>query len=241
MYLSITLFSGVSTLFAVLFDLEGTLVQSVEGDHDAILEFRSRTREKLLELGIPSSELRNLTRSTLIRNKAREYVEEHFSKKRAKQFHVKIDKFLKSYELRWADQSRIFPDTLSALQKLESLGYKMGIVTNTSKEAANRILDIHGMQDFFEVVVTREDVKMLKPHPEGILIALRRLEVKDFFFIGDLVHDSQAAKEADGISIIVNRNQFKKLKFNPHHVVRSLLEISHLARTQKTHDLNESI
>jgi len=31
-------------VFVVLFDLEGTLVQSVENDHKAVQEFRSKTR-----------------------------------------------------------------------------------------------------------------------------------------------------------------------------------------------------
>ena len=44
-------------MVAVLFDLEGTLVQTPTNDPDLVLEFRARTREKLLALGIPLSEL----------------------------------------------------------------------------------------------------------------------------------------------------------------------------------------
>ncbi len=215
-------------MVVILFDLEGTLVQSIENDQEAILEFRIETREKLLQLGIPSSELEGVTKSTLMRNKALEYVSEHLDEREARRFHLEMDNFLKGYELRWADSSRIFPDTLPALRKLKRLGYKMGLITNTSREAAIRILSMHGIETFFEVVVTREDVKKLKPDPEGILLALKRLNTRDFVLVGDLIHDSKATEKAGGMSIIVNRNPSKKLEFHANYVISSLIEIPDL-------------
>jgi len=92
------------------------------------------------------------------------------------------------------------------------------------------MLSMHGIADFFEVVITREDVKKFKPDPEGILLALERLNARDFFFVGDLVHDSRATEKADGISIIVNRSPSKKLDFHADHVVRSLRGVPSLIR-----------
>lgn len=161
-------------------------------------------------------------------NKGFEYVEEHFSEKEAERFHSEIDMFLKSYELYWADQSRIFPNTFRVLRKLKRLKYKIGVVTNTSREATNRILSIHEIGNFFDTIVTREDVKRLKPDPEGILLALKALNAHNFFFVGDLSHDSLAAKRAGGVSIILNRKLSKKLKFRANHVIRSLSEIPDL-------------
>jgi len=212
-------------VIAVLFDLEGTLVKSMENDKNSILEFRAKTRQKLVELGIPPRELIKTKTSTLMRNKAREYVDENFNRKGARSFHFKMDKFLKSFELYWAYRTEIFEDTIPALQKLRVLKCKMGVVTNTSREAAELILSLNGLGSFFEVTVTREDVNRLKPDPEGIRHALEILHVKDFFFVGDLVLDSLAAEGASGVSIIVNRDPSKKLKFNADYIVNSLLEI----------------
>lgn len=212
-------------MVVVLFDLEGTLVQSIEDDQEAILEFRIKTREKLVALGIPRGELKGVATSTLMRNKALEYVKEHFNEREAKRFNLEMDRFLKSYELSWTDRSKIFPDTLPALRRLKEIGCKMGLITNTSREAANRMLSIHGIRGFFEVIITREDVKKLKPDPEGIMLALKRLNEQNFFFVGDLAYDSRAAEKAGGISIIVNRCPSKKLEFHADYVVKSLIEI----------------
>jgi len=212
-------------MVVILFDLEGTLVQSLEADERAVVESRIKTKEKLIELGIPRSELEDITRSTLMRKKAVEYVEQRFSPNEAKQFHIDLDKFLKNYELLWAEGSKIFRDTLPTLRVLRSLGYRIGLVTNTSTEAANRMLSIHSIADFFEVVITRENVKQIKPDPEGTILALKRLKTQDFFFVGDLVYDSEAAKTAGGKVIIINRNPSRNVEFYADHVVNALTEV----------------
>jgi HAD superfamily hydrolase (TIGR01549 family) len=218
----------------ILFDLEGTLVQSVEGNKDAILEFRMKTASKLMELGIAASELEGIEVSTLMRNRALEIVDQHFKKEEARRFHCEMDKFLKTFELRWALQSRLFPDTLSTLCKLKKLRCKIGLVTNTSKEAANHMLFMHGIDSLFGVTVTREEVSRLKPDPEGIFLALKKFRERKFFFVGDLSYDALAAKKAGGVSIVVNRNPSKTLEFQADFIISSLEEIPNIIQESKT-------
>jgi HAD superfamily hydrolase (TIGR01549 family) len=220
-------------MIIVLFDLEGTLVKSMEDDKEAICEFKMKTASKLVELGIPTSGIEGIEGSALMRNRALDIVDQRFNKKEARRFHHEMDKFLKSFELRWALQSRLFPETLSVLHRLRKL-CKIGLVTNTSKEAAYRMLSMHGIDCFFNVIITREDVKKLKPDPEGLLLALRKLGGQNFFYVGDSSsHDSLAAKRAGGISIIVRRNPLKALKFEPDFVVNSLEEIIDIVKESK--------
>jgi HAD superfamily hydrolase (TIGR01549 family) len=223
---------------AVLFDLEGTLVQTIEDDEQAIREFRASTRRKLTELGVPPSELKGLVGATLMRNKALDYVKEHFSANKTRRFQAEIDRFMKEYEMRWAEESTIFPDTVPALHELKNLGYRMGIVTNTSREAARRELSKHGLEGFFDVVVTREDVERLKPDPEGVKLALKKLCAERLFFIGDLIHDKQAAEKAGGTPIVIIRNRSKKPEFDTGYAVKSLLEIPELLQTMVGADLS---
>jgi phosphoglycolate phosphatase-like HAD superfamily hydrolase len=102
---------------------------------------------------------------------------------------------------------------------------KIGLVTNTSLKAVNIVFQTYRLEDYFGVVVTRENVKKLKPDPEGILLAIKKLGVKNFFMVGDLVHDVMAAKSANGSSILVRRNSDEKMSFEADYVVQSLNEI----------------
>jgi len=209
----------------VLFDLEGTLVKTV--GPITIKELTNQTKRKLLELGIPSQIISKTDKATIMRNEANKYVEKHFDGNRRDLFNFKFDKFMKDYEVAAAQNSVLFDETLGVLRKLRKMGVIMGIVTNTSREALETIFSKHQIGKFFKVAVTREDVKMLKPNPEGIQLALERLHKEDdrFFLVGDSVFDVTAAMKAKGICILVCRKSSSRSAKLANYTVRSLLEI----------------
>jgi len=63
--------------------------------------------------------------------------------------------FLGDYELSSARKSVLFPDCVSTIETIRGLGARVGLVTNTSKEAVNLVFETHGIERFFDVVVTR--------------------------------------------------------------------------------------
>jgi len=209
----------------VLFDVEGTLVKTV--GPITIKELTNQTKRKLLELGIPCQILSKTGIATIMRNEANKYVEKHFHDNRRKLFNFEFDEFMKDYEVPAAQNSMLFDETLRVLRELRKMGAIMGIVTNTSREALEIIFSKHQIGKFFQVTVTREDVKMLKPSPEGIQLALERLHRQDnlFFLVGDSVFDATAATKAKGISILVCRNCSSKSTKLANYSVQSLLEI----------------
>jgi phosphoglycolate phosphatase len=194
---------------AVLFDLEDTLVQTPWSSHQHVLEFRRRTREKLVDLGVPATVLEGIERSTILRNKAWEYVERYFDRVATERFRREIEKFLNRYELDSAKKSRLFDETFSALENLRKLGVRIGLVTNTSRRAVDIVFQTHGLKEYFDVVVTRESVTRLKPDPEGILLAAEKLGASHFLMVGDLVLDLLAAKNAKGVAVIIVRDPKK--------------------------------
>ena len=192
-------------MVSIIFDLEGTLVRSVEMSEEAILEFRQQTRNKLIELGIPSETLAGIETSTLMRNRASQFAGENLSSSERLGLERKLDQFLLGYELGWAKESVLFPDAVPVLETLKERGIRMAIVTNTSRQAAEMIFAKHGLSEYFDVVITRNDVIQLKPDPQGILLALERLGDRAEFFVGDTRIDSEAARNAGIRSIIVKR------------------------------------
>jgi HAD superfamily hydrolase (TIGR01549 family) len=222
---------------AILFDLEDTLIQTPWSDHQRVMEFRRKTREKLLELGIPPSVLEGIERATLMRNRATEYVEKNLEKADAEKIYQEMEKFLIQYELDSAQKSKLFPDTIPTLESLRRLGMKIGLVTNTSMKAVNTVFQLHGLKPYFDVVVTREKVKKLKPDSEGILLALKALDADGFFMVGDLVHDVSAAKSAKGTSILVRRDSEEQIDFEADYVVKSLTEILNIIQARGKEDL----
>ena len=192
-------------VLAVLFDLEETLIQTPWSNHQHVLEFRANTRRQLVKLGIPASLLKGIERATIMRNKASDYVEQHYNKAEMVRFNREMEKFLCSYEQDSANKSKLFSQTLPTLKTLKEFGVRVGLVTNTSRKTVKTVFQRYPLESYFDVIVTREDVERLKPDPAGILLAIRKLKATRYFMVGDLAVDVLAAKKANIPAILVNR------------------------------------
>jgi len=215
-------------MVSILFDLEGTLVRTVEMTEEIILDFRWQTRKKLIELGVPEETLAGVEGSALMRNKAIQYADANLCSSEKVRLVRELDRFLLGYELKWADDSRLFPDTLPALRTLKSRGIRMAIVTNTSRQAAHNILVKHALSEYFDVVITRDSVAQVKPDPQGVFLTMERLRERNAFFVGDMPVDSEAARRAGIKSILIKRSwppHLFSFEFPADYTVESLAEI----------------
>ena len=99
------------------------------------------------------------------------------------------------------DKIKLHPKALDILEKTENL--KRGLVTNTPKDCTKEVLKKFGLERYFDVVVTGDDVSRGKPDPEIIFKACNHLEVdpKETIMVGDTDSDVKAAKLA-GCSVI---------------------------------------
>lgn len=85
------------------------------------------------------------------------------------------------------------------LQYLKKDGFLLGIVTGKARRSLDISLKILEMNELFDVIVTGDDVKMPKPHPEGINKVLQQLNINssEAIFIGDSDADIQAGMDAN--------------------------------------------
>lgn len=108
--------------------------------------------------------------------------------------------------------------------------YDLGIVTTRSRDDAQKFLKKFELEDVFKVVVSRQDVKRLKPHPEPIRYAAQVLgcEPEQCVMVGDTTVDVQAGKRAGALTVAVlcgfgERPELKRL--NPDLLLHTPAEI----------------
>jgi len=91
-----------------------------------------------------------------------------------------------------------FPGAVEAVAELDRRGVRLAIVTSRLRRATLRGLELCGLMDHFEVVITPEDVTNPKPDPEPVKLALERLGVdpERAWFVGDSPHDVVAGQGA---------------------------------------------
>jgi phosphoglycolate phosphatase len=93
----------------------------------------------------------------------------------------------------------LFDDTVNTLQNLKKNGYNTGIVTTKYRYRIVETLNTHGIFDLVDVVIGGEDVKIPKPSPEGLLLAIDYLNIqrKNVLYVGDSLIDAKTAFSAN--------------------------------------------
>ena len=212
-------------LKAVLFDLEGNLVESAYQKSPEILgRLRKETKEKLLSLGVPRENLSGVVRSSILRNRSYQWADENLAGKEKARLRAEVEAFMRPYDMSSARRTVLYHDTVDALSLLLDRGIVMGIVTNTSAAAADYILTNLGLSRFFRTVVSRSDAPRLKPDPAMIHLAASRLQMDVGWLVGDSAFDAEAAYKA-GLRFILIRRDGAHPDFEHDFFIKSLEEV----------------
>lgn len=91
-----------------------------------------------------------------------------------------------------------FDTVFETVKTLYEKGYKLGIVTTKVRSTVDMGLKLTKLDQFFDVVVTIDDVINAKPDPEPILLALEQLDstADEAIMVGDNSHDIEGGKNA---------------------------------------------
>lgn len=93
---------------------------------------------------------------------------------------------------------RAYPGAVEMVRALHAGGRRLGLVTSKNRAGALRGLALVGLGEMMEVIVGADDVERPKPHPEPVERALAGLGVttEGAIFIGDSVHDIHSGRAA---------------------------------------------
>jgi len=111
---------------------------------------------------------------------------------------------------------------LKQLLKILRPTYKTAIATNRS-DTMDRVLKEHGLEGYFDLVVSSMDVERPKPHPDPLIKILEHfgIEPNNALYVGDSNLDEVAAKAA-GMPFVAYQNRSLSAEFHIH----SLKEIA---------------
>ncbi|WP_410509740.1 HAD family hydrolase [Methanosarcina hadiensis] len=124
----------------------------------------------------------------------------------------------------------LFEDTVSTLQKLKNDGINTGIVTTKYHYRIDETLNIHGISDLVDVIVGGEDVRVPKPSPEGLLLAIASLstDLDEVLYIGDSLVDAKTAMAANVDFAAVTTGTTDREEFSQYPYVKILKNLSEL-------------
>lgn len=175
---------------AVLFDLDGTLVDSAP-------DLAGAVNELLLEHGQPPMALAELR--PMVGAGARGMLGLAFGVSPGQDRYEPLkQRFLALYAARLTRESQVFDGVAPLLDWLETQGLAWGIVTNKAYGLAEAVTIGLGLYPRSPVLIGGDTTPFAKPHPEPLLEAARRLalEPQACLYVGDDLRDVQAGAAA---------------------------------------------
>ena len=223
---------GVPLKKAIIFDLDGTLVDTAqdlmkagnaffkeegiksllkEGEHEAVAIGGGRA---MIKHGLEASQ-REVTDEIL----------DYF-----------YPKLLKHYEECLVDTSYVYPEVEDTLKNLRGLGWKLGICTNKPAYLAKELLKKLDLANYFSALVGSDSFPYRKPDPRALLdtIKLLNADVNNSLLIGDSKTDRDTALAA-GVPIIMVKFGHGALNHSieslePDAIINNFFELPDLAK-----------
>jgi HAD superfamily hydrolase (TIGR01509 family) len=186
---------AMRTGLALLFDLDGTLVDSV---YQHVLAWREALEQAGIELSVWRIHRRIGMSGGLFINALLRETGHHLAGEEA----ARLQRLHAEAYVRQVKQVRPLPGAKELLAYLSKAGIPWAIATSGRLETAGPALEILGVGSDVPVV-TRDQVSYAKPDPDLFLAAAERLKVNisDSVVIGDSVWDLLAARRARALGI----------------------------------------
>ena len=128
------------------------------------------------------------------------------------------------------EMTTMLPFATETARALRTRGIRTAIVSTKFRYRILEILALRGSSDAFDVVLGGEDVREHKPHPEGLQLALTRLNLEPghAWYVGDHPVDAQAALGAGMTFVAMLTGVAKREDFvdiTVHHYLESMQEL----------------
>ncbi|MCX8052921.1 MAG: HAD-IA family hydrolase [Armatimonadetes bacterium] len=176
---------------AVLFDLDGTLVET---NIDFPL-MRRKVFELIARGGLDTKDFAELDILAMVDTAVNRLTSQGLSE-RAESLRIAAMNELEEIELRHARDTREIPFARELVAELRQRGIKIGIVTRNCRQASKISLSSVGIRP--DALICREDSDKHKPHPQPLIIALRALSARPeaSVMVGDHLMDIESGKAA---------------------------------------------
>jgi phosphoglycolate phosphatase len=171
----------------IMFDLDGTLVDTIQDISDALnyalrpygvkrltvvdtMEMVGEGVSRLVEKAIPIEKL-----------------------------HLKNDvmsRFIEYYSEHLADNSKVYPYVRNTLENLK--GFTKAVISNKREAPSKRLLEELGLSEYFDLIIGSDTAGKRKPSPEPVLYAVTRLgsNPEESIIVGDSNYDIEAGEKA---------------------------------------------
>jgi phosphoglycolate phosphatase len=174
---------------AALFDLDGTLVDSLEDLTDAVNHMLGVFGRQRLD----SPQVRQL-----VGKGARNLVQRALDTSSPDEIELGLAAFTEFNALHIVDKSRLYPGARELLQQLAAEGIRMAVISNKQEALSRLILKALEIDGFFDIIAGSDTFPEMKPAPLPLLRVMEAFGCSptETVMVGDSINDIQAGNRA---------------------------------------------
>jgi pyrophosphatase PpaX len=205
---------------AILFDLDGTLLDSIPGilasfDHVLARHLPEKTvtrRQQVMMIGEPlEKQMCDFTGGDT-----------------ALALQMTVD--YREHNRGILPTMSLYPGARETVAALRARGQRTGVVTSKQRQSAMLSLDGHGLTPLLDLIMTTDDTVRHKPDPEPLVVACRRLGFRpaEVAYVGDSVYDVRCALGAGCLAVAALWGPFERdalAALGPQIMAESLAEL----------------
>ena len=190
------------TFDLMLFDLDGTLVETAPEIMDAVNDTLDRFKLSQVTQQQVNDWIGHGTQALLVQalaDRSGMTVEATGRSELLRQMVPVYDGF---YRQRCGTRSHLYPHVRETLLSLRAQGVKLAVVTNKESRYTRVVLDVHQLRDLFDEVINGDSFASKKPDPVGVAHCLAKFGVarERALFVGDSSIDAATARHA-GVAV----------------------------------------
>ena len=125
-----------------------------------------------------------------------------------------------------------FPEVKETLKKLKEKNYKLAILSNGTPALLRKLVSSNNLESIFDDVLSIEEVKIYKPHPNVYNIPIKKYQIEknQFVYLSSNTWDVSAAGNFGFNAVWVNRNKniFDNLDYIPITEINNLSDLNNL-------------
>jgi phosphoglycolate phosphatase len=181
--------SAAAPVRAVLFDLDGTLLDTAPDMVGALNTLRAAENLPPVEFATARAQVSHGSNGLM---------RVGFPDAQGADLERLRDRFLGLYHERLADETGFFPGGAAMLDQLEAASLPWGVVTNKPGWLAGPLLEKLGLDRRMACLVSGDTLPVRKPHPQPLLHAAESIGIAPSacVYVGDALRDVEAARAA---------------------------------------------
>lgn len=213
----------------VLFDLDGTLLNT----NDLIIKsFQETFKHYYPQRAFTLQEIIDCIGPTLEQTAMKYYPQNIEEMVQMYRYH---------YVIHHDELITIYPGIEEMIKSLKELGLKLAIVTSKKRDMTIKAMEHTKILDYFDLIISSDEVINPKPHQEPIELALKGLNLlkEEVIMVGDNSHDIECANHANvksaGVGWALKGADYLR-DFNPTYIIKTANELIEIIKKEGIND-----